>query len=629
MSFAAAAWILSALAAGYLLAIAVRVGLHHRLPLALGPMSLEAIPDRAAKMHGARILFTSSSPCAWEIPQLEHEYPNATSWSANRIRATTGMIGSLLRAELGMKRGDRVAVLKANHLDVHIFNSAIVRAGGIACPINGNFAAEHLRAYLLNIGAEILISDVATLTRLLDQRAHLGGVRAILVAEKQYPNDPRAARLAELIAGAHYGTVVVWIEEALARVTHECAALPRTSDEPMYLVHTSGTTGAPKAVVLRNGAQSHAVRGWLCYVHLSRSRDKSFVAVPNNHQAVILTFNGALLHGLRVHWNSAYDRDGFEATRVVEQLAREHFTGFFGFPVVYTQLKEVRLDRHDLRHMRFWASTADAMHEDIQRRFVAVGGAFRDAGIPCNGSVFLDAQGSSEVGTPSVLRYVTPFTRKFGRRVGRPHSTPFGPALRLVDVHGRRVRRGDAGRLEVRGKTVFDGYWKDPVLTRRSFHGNWFFTGDVARLSHDGHVVQLDREVDVIHTRSGEVYSLPIEEKVHKHPCVFDACVYGARQSDGSQQPAAAIALRAGATTTAELLARELNRTLTTGEQLHHVDIVPWSEFPMGVTGKTLKRIFAARTESTATKPRARAVAWGGLQHEALSTSTDTIPAGE
>ena len=80
----------------------------------------------------------------------------------------------------------------------------------------------------------------------------------------------------------------------------------------MYLVHSSGTTGFPKAVILRNDAQSHAVRGWLCYVHLSRTRDRGYVAVPNNHQAVILTFNSSLLLGLRVHWDSSYGLSGFD-----------------------------------------------------------------------------------------------------------------------------------------------------------------------------------------------------------------------------------------------------------------------------------------------------------------------------
>jgi acyl-CoA synthetase (AMP-forming)/AMP-acid ligase II len=214
--------------------------------------------------------------------------------------------------------------------------------------------------------------------------------------------------------------------------------------------------------------------------------------------------------------------------------------------------------------------------------------------------VYLDAQGSSEVGTPSVLRYITRFTKHFQRRIGRPGSTPFGPKIRIVGDNGRVVARGEAGRLEVKGKTVFAGYWNDHSLTFAAICDEWFFTGDIARQERDGHLVQLDREVDVIRTTAGPVYSLLIEEKIHKHRAVFDACVYGARQPDGSQLPVAAIALRHASECqlTAAELKDELNATLTAAEQLHRVEIMDWDEFPIGITGKTLKRVFRLRTEA-------------------------------
>ena len=273
------------------------------------------------------------------------------------------------------------------------------------------------------------------------------------------------AELLDLLTTFAPNVEVIWIEDALRTVAHGSSLVPRGMDEPLYLVHSSGTTGFPKAVILTNRAQSHAVRGWLCYVHISRSSDKGYMAVPNNHQAVILTFYGLLLLGVPVHWTCAYDRDGFDADDVIRELAAGGFTGFFGFPITYTQLARVDIDAHDLSRMRVWASTADASHEAIQRRFVAVGGAFRNLGMPMNGSVYLDAQGSSEVGTPSVLRYITRFTKHFERRIGRPGSTPFGPKLRVVVANGRVVARGEAGRLEVKGKTVFAGYWNNHSLT--------------------------------------------------------------------------------------------------------------------------------------------------------------------
>lgn len=78
---------------------------------------------------------------------------------------------------------------------------------------------------------------------------------------------------------------------------------------------------------------------------------------------------------------------------------------------------------------------------------------------------------------------------------------------------------------------------------------------------------------------------------------MFDLCVYGAPQPDGTQAPAAAIALRLGATIQLEQLTRELNQLLDAREQLVNVEILAWGEFPIGITGKTLKRVFRDRTE--------------------------------
>jgi long-chain acyl-CoA synthetase len=588
-----------AVLAAYLVFVAVRVGLHQRIVLVLGPISLDTIPDRAARMYGDKPLFTCDTPVRWDVPALTGRYRNTTEWSARRIASTAAHLADMLTQVVGLKRADRVAIFKENHFDIHLLHMSVVRAGGIACTINGKFSADHLDPYLRNLGSNVVISDVVTMRRVLSAGGTFSGVRMVLVAENK--SDVAQAELRDLLAAKSLDLEAIWIEDALKTVAHGGGTrVPRGKDEPLYLVHSSGTTGAPKAVILKNRAQSHAVRGWLSYVHVSRNRDKGYMAVPNNHQAVILTFHGLLLLGVPVHWTCPYDRDGFDPEMVFRQLAAGGFTGFFGFPITYTQLARVDIGAHDLSRMRVWASTADASHEAVLRHFVAVGGVFRDLGMPMHGSVYLDAQGSSEVGTPSVLRYVTRFTKRFERRVGRPGSTPFGPKIRIVGDNGRVVARGEVGRLEVKGKTVFAGYWNNHALTLAAICDEWFFTGDVARQGRDGHLVQLDREVDVIRTNVGPVYSLLIEEKIHKHGAIFDTCVYGARQPDGSQLPVAAIALRNPSEfhlTSAELK-DELNATLRAEEQLHWIEIMDWKEFPIGITGKTLKRVFRLRTEA-------------------------------
>ncbi|WP_083473309.1 class I adenylate-forming enzyme family protein [Frankia sp. R43] len=615
-----ALFVLLGLAAAYVAFVCASVALPRRLWLALGPMSLERIPDRAARRHRDRVLFTSDEPCTWSLPGPAPgagsgprpgpppgpgpgpgagpgagagAAPGPVAWTARDIQATAGLVAAALRA-LGLRHGQRVAILKRNHLDIHLLHLGVVRAGGVACPMNGAFAAGKVAPYLLNIDARILFADVPTLLRVLREGGTPGGVDAVVLVGRAA--DVPAADVRELTAalGGVTAAAVHWIEDLLAAAGEPAAAVRRGPREPLLLVHTSGTTGFPKAVILRNGPQSRAVRGWLCYVHVSPRRDRGYLAVPNNHQAVILTFNSMLLLGIRAHWTTATGRD-FDAPRVVEELARERYTGFFGFPITYTQLKEVPLAAHDLRAMRFWASTADAAHEEMIRPCVRVGGTFRRLGLPMRGSVYLDAQGSSEVGTPSVLRYYSPVTRRYDRRIGRRHSAPFGPRVRIAR-DGVPVGRGEVGRLEVRGKTLFEAYWNNHSLTYEAVRDGWFFTGDVARWS-GGHVVQLDREVDVIHTGDGDVYSLPIEERVHRHAAVFDVCVYGARQPDGTQRPAAAVALRPGVEIGAERLREELNALLSPAEELVALQIMPWSEFPIGVTGKTLKREFRDGTE--------------------------------
>jgi long-chain acyl-CoA synthetase len=588
---------------GYIVRVLIKMGFHQRLPLAFRSISLEKIPDRAANKYGDRIIFTTDIQCLWKIPQLKEQYPDALQWSAKRIQATVGLIAKMLQEQFGVARGERVAILKKNHFDIHLFHTAIVRAGGIACPVNGKFAASNTAPYLFNIDAAVLITDLATLQRIHYENGAFGNIEKIILAEET-PAEFLQNKFWKDFLLKHSSIKIVWLEEAIAKVDEEAIPASRGKNDPVYLVHSSGTTGFPKAVILRNGPQSHAVRGWLCYVHLSRHTDKGFLAVPNNHQAVILTFNSMLLMGLRAHWTCAYDQEGFNANTVIEKLSNGQFTGFFGFPITYTQLKEVPLEKYNLSGMRFWATTADASHEAIIRRFISTGNFFKSLWLPFSGSIFLDAQGSSEVGTPSVIRYISALTKKFERRIGKPGSTPFGPKIRIIKTNKELAKTGETGRLEVKGKTVFDAYWNNHSLTCHAFTGKWFFTGDVVRFEKDGNIIQLDREVDVIHTRCGDVYSLPIEEKIHKHSAVFDACVYGKMQEDKTQLPAIAVALRDGFVISENELLQQLNELLTKEEKLHHCEIMKWSDFPIGVTGKTLKRVFRERSEMCLQKER-------------------------
>lgn len=582
----------------YFLFVIDRLGLYQRIPLALGKISIENISERAAKKYGEKIIFTTDKPCSWSIPEIEKKFPGDVSWSALKINSTTGLLAKMLREIFQMKLNERVGILKQNHFDIHLFIVSIIKAGGIACPINGKFASENIDPYLSHLGSRLLITDIFTLKRLIEECKKLGALEQILLTEKKgnfsfSESENIIERFHEKFPGIH----IEWLDEAVATIYEEAKPVKRTKNDILYLVHSSGTTGFPKAVVLQNGPQSHAIRGWLCYVHISRKYDKAYLAVPNNHQAVILSFNALLLMGMKVHWTCNYDWENFDAEKILEELYAGNYTGFFGFPITYTQLKEKLKIVPTLLKMRFWACTADASHEAIIKPFIKNGNVFKCLGIPLNGSIFLDAQGSSEVGTPSVIRYISPLTKKFERRIGKPGSTPFGPEIRIRNAAGILAARNEAGRLEVKGKTVFKSYWCNPSLTEKSFTDGWFFTGDIAQIDDENNLIQLDREVDVIHTENGPVYSLPIEEKIHKHPAIFDACVYAGAMENNYQKPFIAVALREGYQYTPDELLTVLNELLMPSEQIYYCEIINWKDFPIGVTGKTLKRVFREQSQ--------------------------------
>ncbi len=177
-----------AIVAAYVAFVLLRLGVHQRLPLALRPISLERIPDRAARRHGDRPLFSCDVAPAWHVPALRGRYASETQWTALRIESTAGFVAALMRG-LGVTRGDRVAILKANHFDIHVLVAGIVRAGAIACPMNGRFPASKVAPYIENIGASTLITDVPTLSRVLCENGALGGVTTVVIAAKRSESD--------------------------------------------------------------------------------------------------------------------------------------------------------------------------------------------------------------------------------------------------------------------------------------------------------------------------------------------------------------------------------------------------------------------------------------------------------
>ena len=556
---------------GWLLFVMVRLGFVARVCILFRwNRRVDRILEFARDNYGSRALIELLKPMSWN---------DRCCWSAEQLLEAVRQIAACWQ-HLGVGVGDRIAVYKENSFDYFILCCSAIRVGAIAVPINGSLDADIAARYMARLGVRILVGDSRSLDALRGKIPDC----VMHVISTDFSNSD-VMSLSELIASADSGMPVD----------------PAVADRPIYVVHTSGTTGIPKGVIIKVSGLIQSLRSMILFNMVS-SRDTALFALPMNHQVAHLYLNGALLMG--VHCTIHHDPRDPNMASCIERIMP---SVFFSFPVTYTIMKREGVRQYSFDSIRIWGSTADACHESLKRPLVARGSFFREIGLPVDGSIFVDGLGSSEVSIAALLHITTPWTRYFGRRVGR--ETPLGPEVKVADVYGNRVADGCVGLLMVRGDSVFCGYWNAHETYYQAMIGDWFITGDVVLKLPGGEYMHLDRAVDVIQTVSGPVYTLPIEEILLNRPGILDVAVFGVRaQKHGvengviTEVPIAVVVFEDenAISDSAELLA-EVNVLLESHEKLRDIQVLKWQDLPLGSTGKTLKRVLRTKYESNLT----------------------------
>src|SRR5262245_42320228 len=149
------------------------------------------------------------------------------------------------------------------------------------------------------------------------------------------------------------------------------------------------------------------------------------------------------------------------------------------------------------------------------------------------GSLFLDSYGSTEIGAGGILQVWVPGSTPEPCIQGKPLPPQF--AFRIVSERWEDLPRGEAGRILVKSSTHFAGYWNNHDAWSESRIDGWWWGGDVGRVDAKGRLLFLDREVDVVRTRRGKVYTLPVEEALLADDRVMEAAVFQ-RTTDPADQ---------------------------------------------------------------------------------------------
>ena len=448
-----------------------------------------------------------------------------------------------LLAERRITPGDRVGVMLPNVVEFAAVYYGVLRAGGVAVPMNPLLKAREVAYYLADSGARLIVAWHAIGDEVTAGAAQAGAT-ALLADPVTFPS-------------------------VLAEAVPAYQVVDREPSETAVLLYTSGTTGRPKGAELTHANLATNVEVTLTDLLELGAHDVVFGGLPLFHSfGQTVTLNTAVAAGATLVLLPRFD-----PVQALGLLAEHRVTVFAGVPTMYSALLGTPdADRCDVSALRVCVSGGAAMPVEVLKQFEDL-----------FGTTVLEGYGLSE--TSPVASFNQPGQIRKPGSIGTPVR---GVEMRVID-QGGALPHGEVGEIAIRGHNVMKGYWNRPEATAEAIDADgWFKTGDLGRVDEDGYFYIVDRKKDLIIRGGYNVYPREIEEVLYEHPDVVEAAVIGVPHPELGEEVAAAVALKPGATTTAAELRDFVKDQVAAYKYPRLVRLL--NALPKGPTGKILKR---------------------------------------
>jgi len=451
---------------------------------------------------------------------------------------------------LGVTKGERVATLLPNTLELLEIYWACARIGAVAVPLS---------PLLTGIGLSSLINDAGAVC-LVTQQSLLPVVAAVL------PELPTLCASRVLLID---DAPAPWASYAALAAAAPDTAPPLAAvgpDDLINIMYTSGTTGLPKGIM-----HSHRVRSMYALL-LGAAWRMTPESVVLHTGAIV--FNGAFVTLMPAfHLGATYIlHRQFDAAAMIDTIATEKVTHVMVVPAqLIALLDSPRFDARMLASLQMILSLGAPLAQPRKDQLNEL--------LPGR---FHELYGLTE-GFVTILDK-TDALRKTGS-VGCP--PPFC-AVRIVGDDGRDLPPGEAGEIVGRGPLAMQGYWNKPELTAETLRDGWIHSGDIGYLDDEGYLYLIDRKKDMIDSGGVKIYPRDIEDIAACHPAIAEVAVFGIPHQSWGETPLAAVLLKHGGATAEELRDWINERVAARYQRVQGVVILP--EFPRNAAGKTLKR---------------------------------------
>lgn len=464
---------------------------------------------------------------------------------------------------LGVGRGDRVAILSPNRVEILELFFALGKLGAIQVPLNSFLKGSFLKHQLAHSASVALVADADGLRAarpLMGELEHLHHVIAL-------DGDDGLAD----VATSRYGEL---------DSHNQPPATVVAPDDVMSILFTSGTTGLPKGCVLSHGYYARCGRITADGLNLS-SQDSLYSSLPLFHAGgQLLVLIAALVRGLPITIDSV-----FSARRFLSRAREVDATVAIGVGAMGQALMAVPPDPHDRDH-RVHSMLVAPMSPDTQAQFQARFGI----------DPWTEFYGQTECVPLSCA------PRNGDRDRGGCGYPAADLEVALLGDDGREVPDGQVGEICLRPRepfAMFDGYWNDTEQTLQAFRGLWFHTGDNGRRRPSGELEFVDRKKDSMRRRGENVSSMEVEASIMAHPAVAEVAVHAVPSRQTEDDIKACIVLAPGATIGPDELFDHFRKTIPYFAVPRYVDLL--DELPKNAVGRVMKHILRERGNSTST----------------------------
>jgi long-chain acyl-CoA synthetase len=460
---------------------------------------------------------------------------------------------------MGVRNGDRVAVLQDDCIEVIELYFAIPKLGATYVPINIKLATREIVS---------IVNDAEASTLIFGEK-YSGIIDSIIPKLEHVKNyvciggNPKfAANYEELIKGS-------------ADIENEFEV---DDDDAAFLIYTSGTTGSPKGALLTH--RNMFSNCMACLSVLNIEHDDVFLNL------LPLYYMGGLGYVLpRILVGATIIIHGkFSPSVVLQTIESKSVSSTFMVPAMAIFILEsADISKYRYSSLKTIGYSGAPMPVEVLKKamkvfqcdFVQIYGLTE---LSCACITYLSSKDHILEGAAKVVKRL--------ESAGRISPTA---DIRILDEGGNEVRRGEVGEVVVRGQLVCKGYWKQSEMTAKAFEQGWFHTGDLGKLDDDSYLYLVDRQKDMIISGGENIYSKEIEEVLYTNPAVLEAAVIGVPDARWGEAVKAIVVLKPGMSATEEDIIEFCKRNLARFKKPKSVEFV--ENLPRTHTGKVQKNL--------------------------------------